>query len=55
MDVAIALRDAGRLADAKDYALAALRNYQTYGAGAQQEVQQTLTLIAAIDKLASTP
>ncbi len=54
-NVALALRNAGRFADAKDYALAALRNYQTYGASAQEDVQKTLELIAAIDKSISSP
>jgi tetratricopeptide (TPR) repeat protein len=45
---ALALR--GRLADAKEYALAALRNYQTYGEGAKDDVLDTLKLLAQIDK-----
>ena len=49
-NAALALANAGRFADARDYALAALRNYQTYGAGAQQEIQDTLDLIARIDE-----
>jgi tetratricopeptide (TPR) repeat protein len=46
--VALALR--GRFLDAKEYAKAALRNYQTYGEGAKDEVLETLELIARIDK-----
>jgi len=52
-NVAVALLRARRLADARDYADAALRNYQTYGASAEQDIQDTLGLIAAIDKAAS--
>jgi tetratricopeptide (TPR) repeat protein len=53
-NVAIALLKGGRLDDAKEYALAALRNYQTYGVGAVKDVQQTLKLIAVIEKVAKT-
>jgi tetratricopeptide (TPR) repeat protein len=49
-NVALAFLDARRFADARDYAHAALRNFQTYGAGAQQDIQDTLDLIARIDK-----
>jgi tetratricopeptide (TPR) repeat protein len=49
-NVAIELLKVGRLADARDYAHAALRNFQTYGASAQQDIQSTLDLIADIDK-----
>jgi len=48
--VASALAQGGRFADAKEYAVAALRNYETYGAGASKEIQNTLELIAQIDK-----
>jgi hypothetical protein len=53
--VAIAFLNARppRFADARDYALAALRNFQTYGPGAEQDIQKTLDLIADIDKAAS--
>jgi hypothetical protein len=47
--------NAGRFADAKDYALAAMRNFQTFGASAQEKIQGALDLIAAIDKSASSP
>jgi tetratricopeptide (TPR) repeat protein len=49
-NVAVALQGASRFADARDYAHAALRNYQTYGAGAQQDIQKTFDLIARIDE-----
>jgi hypothetical protein len=49
-NVALALANAGRFADARDYANAALRNFQTYRASAQQDVQKALDLIADIDK-----
>jgi tetratricopeptide (TPR) repeat protein len=48
--VALALADAGRLADAREYALAALRNYETCGAGAAQKVEKTKQLIAVIEQ-----
>ena len=37
----------------REYAAAALRNYQTYGASAAKDVQDTLDLIARIAKAAS--
>ena len=51
-NVAIALLKGGRFDDAKEYALAALRNFQTYGAGAADKVQKTLELIAIIEQAA---
>jgi tetratricopeptide (TPR) repeat protein len=52
-NVAATLMQAGRLADARQYAEAALRNFQAYGAGAADEVQQTLALITYIAKAAT--
>jgi tetratricopeptide (TPR) repeat protein len=52
-NVAIALMGSKRFADAREYAAAALRNYQTYGASAAKDVQDTLDLIARIAKAAS--
>ena len=52
-NVALALWQSGRLADARQYADAALRGFQTYGAGAAQDVQKTLDLISDIAKAAS--
>jgi tetratricopeptide (TPR) repeat protein len=52
-NVAIALTNARRLADARQYADAALRGYQTYGQGAAKDVQDTLALISAIAKAAT--
>ena len=49
-NVALALRDAGRLADAREYALAALRNFQTYGDRAAAEIQKTQRLIDWIEQ-----
>lgn len=49
-NVAIALARSGRLADAREYALAALRNYETYGAGATDKVQKTQQLLARIEQ-----
>ena len=51
--VAITLMQVGRLADARQYAEAALRGFQAYGAGAADDVQKTLALIAAIAKAAT--
>jgi tetratricopeptide (TPR) repeat protein len=48
-NVALALFHASRLADARSYALAALRNLETYGDRAADENQQTRDLLAAID------
>jgi hypothetical protein len=39
--VALALLQANRLAEAREYARAALRNFSTYGAGAAADVQET--------------
>jgi len=52
-NVAVALTNAGRLADARQYAEAALRGFQTYGASAAEDIQKTLDLIAAIAKAAT--
>ncbi len=41
---------AGRLTDAREYAYAALRNYQTYGDRAAAETQRTQGLIAEIEQ-----
>jgi tetratricopeptide (TPR) repeat protein len=48
-NVAVALAQRDRFGDAKEYALAALRNFQTYGEGAKDEVLKTLELIADVD------
>jgi hypothetical protein len=49
-NVAVTFVRRGRFPDAKEYALAALRNYETYGEGAKDDVLKTLELIALIDK-----
>jgi tetratricopeptide (TPR) repeat protein len=50
-NVAIALADAGRLAEARLYAQAALRNYvENYGDGAAAETQRTHGLIEEIER-----
>jgi len=49
-NVALALARADRLADAREYALAALRNYQTYGERAAAEIQKTQGLIDLIEQ-----
>ena len=48
-NVALALAQSGRVADAREYARAALRNFETYGAGAAQEIQRTQQLLARLD------
>jgi tetratricopeptide (TPR) repeat protein len=48
-NVAVALAQAGRLADAREYALAALRNYETYGDRAAEMIERTKGLIAEIE------
>ena len=53
LNVALTLRDAGRLADAREYAYAALRNYQTYGDRAAADIQETQGLIAEIERVMS--
>jgi tetratricopeptide (TPR) repeat protein len=52
-NVALVLAQASRFADARQYAEAALRDYQTYGANAADEVQRMLDLISQIAKAAT--
>jgi tetratricopeptide (TPR) repeat protein len=52
-NVALLLEGHDRLGDARQYAEAALRGYQTYGASAAVDVQKTLDLIARIAKAAT--
>jgi len=47
-NVAIGLANAGRFSDAREYAYAALRNFETYGDRAAQEIQETRGLIEEI-------
>jgi tetratricopeptide (TPR) repeat protein len=49
-NVALTLAQAGRLADAREYAQAALRNFQTYGDRAVEDIQKTQGLIADIEE-----
>jgi tetratricopeptide (TPR) repeat protein len=42
-NVALALSSSGRFADAKEYALAALRNFETYGASTAKDVRIRLS------------
>jgi len=49
-DVAISLAKAGRSADAREYALTALRNFETFGASAAADIQKTQSLIAKIEQ-----
>ncbi len=52
-NVAITLTRARQFADARQYAEAALRDYQTFGVSAAQDVQDTLALIARLAKATS--
>jgi tetratricopeptide (TPR) repeat protein len=49
-NVAVTLREAGRLSDARAYAEAALANYRTFGDRAADPIQKTERLIAIIDQ-----
>jgi len=49
-NVALALAKRGRFADAKEYAVAALRGYQAFGDRAKDEVMKTLRLIAQVEQ-----
>jgi tetratricopeptide (TPR) repeat protein len=49
-NLALTLRRAGRFPDAREYALAALRGYQTFGDRAKDEVTRTLKMIAQIEQ-----
>jgi len=44
------LAQTGRLADAREYAYAALRNYETYGGRAAEEIQRMRELIELIEQ-----
>ncbi|MCP4696070.1 MAG: hypothetical protein GY862_04370, partial [Gammaproteobacteria bacterium] len=46
--IAFALLNADRRSDAREYALAALKNFQRYGTGATQDVEKTQQLLAYI-------
>jgi tetratricopeptide (TPR) repeat protein len=48
-NVALVLAEAGRLSDAREYAHAALRNFQTYGDRAADKIEKTQGLIAKIE------
>ncbi len=49
-NVALALRDAGRLSDAREYAKAALRNYEVYEDRAADKIAKTRGLIGEIEE-----
>lgn len=49
-NVALALAQAGKLQDARDYARAALRNFEPYGPGAADMTAQTQQLLARIEQ-----
>jgi tetratricopeptide (TPR) repeat protein len=51
VSIASGLLMTGRLEDAKEYALAALRNYETFGDLATSEIQRTQELLEQIEKL----
>ncbi|MGH7596977.1 MAG: hypothetical protein ACREOI_11535 [bacterium] len=42
--------NAGRLSDAREYARAALRNFETYGQAAAEMIQRTQQLLAEIEQ-----
>lgn len=48
-NVAVALEQAGHFADAREYALAALRNYETFGDRAAEDIEKTKRVIAEIE------
>ena len=50
-NVALALAGASRFADARDYALAALRNFETYGDRAAADIANAKRLLAQIEQL----
>jgi hypothetical protein len=50
LSVALALADAGRLVDAREYALAALRNYETFGDRAAEEIERARGLVVEIEE-----
>ncbi len=54
-NVAVDLANAARLTDARAYALAALRNFETYGDRAADDIQDTHALLAAIDRRLAQP
>jgi tetratricopeptide (TPR) repeat protein len=49
-NVAVALADANRLPDALEYARAALRNFQSYSQGTEEEIRKTEGLIKEIEQ-----
>ncbi|MEK7404307.1 MAG: tetratricopeptide repeat protein, partial [Acidobacteriota bacterium] len=49
-NVAGALAEAGRFKDAREYAYAALRDFESFGDGARDMLQKTYELIALIEK-----
>jgi len=49
-NVAVSLMQAGRLADAREYAYAALRNFETYADRAAEMIQETRELIERIEQ-----
>ncbi len=53
-NVGLTLARRGRFADAKEYALAALRGFQSFGDRANEDVTRTRKLMAAIDSLQAT-
>jgi tetratricopeptide (TPR) repeat protein len=49
-NVALALLHSGKLSDAREYARAALKNFEPYGPGAADVTAQTLQLLAQIEQ-----
>jgi tetratricopeptide (TPR) repeat protein len=50
-NIAVALMQSGRIADALDYARAALRNFETYGDRAAADIEKAKRLIAKLSAL----
>jgi tetratricopeptide (TPR) repeat protein len=50
LNVALGLAGAGRFADAMEYAMAALRNFESYGERAVADIERTKSWIAKIEK-----
>ncbi len=49
-NVALAMLQSGKLPDAREYALAALRNFEPFGPGAADETAQAQQLLARIEQ-----
>jgi tetratricopeptide (TPR) repeat protein len=50
VNVAVSFAEEGRFSDAREYALAALRNFEPFGAGASEQIQKTQRLLSDIEQ-----